>query len=98
MKIRAIIWKDEFVEKFASKHGVKVTEVEEILDSNPHLRKVGRGRTRGEDIYAALGQTRGGRYLIIFFIRKLSGCALPISARDMDSGERNYYAKQKESD
>ncbi len=31
------------------------------------------------------------------FVRKVSEAILPISARDMDSGERNYYAKQKES-
>lgn len=74
-----------------------VEEVEDVFDSVPHIRKVGKGETKGEHVYAALGQTTGGRYLIIYFIRKLSGAALPISARDMDGGERNYYAKQKES-
>ena len=34
-------------------------------------------------------------YLVIFYIRKLTGAALPISARDMDDGERKYYGKQK---
>jgi len=97
MIIREIIWKEQFVEKLATKHGVSVEEVEDVLDSVPHLRKVGKGKTKGEDVYAALGQTIGGRYLIIYFIRKLSGAVLPISARDMDRGERDYYAKQKES-
>ena len=97
MKIREIIWKQEFVDKLATKHGVTIEEVEDVLDSGPHVRKVGKGRTKGEDVYAALGQTVGGRYLIIYFIRKLSGVVLPISARDMDGGERDYYGKQKES-
>lgn len=97
MKIREIIWKEEFVEKLATKHGVMIEDVEGVLDSGPHIRKVGKGRTKGEPIYAALGQTAGGRYLIIYFISKMSGAVLPVSARDMDSGERNYYAKQKES-
>ena len=97
MKIRDIIWKEVFVNKLATKHGVMIAEVEGVFDSGPHIRKVGKGRTKGEDVYAALGQTSGGRYLIIYFIRKLSGAVLPISARDMDEGERNYYAKQKES-
>jgi uncharacterized protein len=97
MKIRELIWKQEFVDKLATKHGVTVEEVEDVFDSVPHVRKVGKGRTKGEDVYAALGQTVGGRYLIIYFIRKLSGAILPISARDMDGGERNYYGKQKES-
>lgn len=97
MKIREIIWKEEFVDKLATKHGVTIAEVEGVLDSGPHIRKIGKGRTKGEPIYAALGQTAGGRYLIIYFIRKVSRAVMPISARDMDSGERNYYAKQKES-
>ena len=97
MVIRQIIWKHEFVEKLVTKHGVAKYEAEEILNSKPHVRKVGKGRTKGEHVYATLGQTLGGRYLIIYFIRKLSGAVLPISARDMDGGERNYYGKQKES-
>ncbi len=97
MRITEIIWKDLFVEKLAVKHGVSKEEVEEVFASTPHVRKVGRGRTKGEHVYAALGQTFGGRYLIIYFIRKLSGAVIPISARNMNGGERDYYAKQKES-
>ena len=97
MRIKEIIWKDEFVEKLATKHGVSKDEAEEVFASKPHVRKIGRGKTKGEHVYAALGQSFGGRYLIIYFIRKLTGAVLPISARDMDGGERDYYAKQKES-
>lgn len=97
MIIREIIWKEVFVEKLVTKHGVSVEEVEGVFDSGPHIRKVGKGKTKGEHVYAALGQTTGGRYLIIYFIRKLSGAVLPISARDMEGGEKDYYAKQKES-
>lgn len=64
MKIGEIIWKEEFVYKLAKKHGVAVEEVEDVFDSVPHLRKVAKGKTKGEHIYAALGQTIGGRYLI----------------------------------
>jgi uncharacterized protein len=97
MKIRQIIWKDQFVVKLMTKHGVSVEEAEEVFWSGPHIRKVGRGKSKGENVYAALGQTPGGRYLIIYFIRKLTGAVLPISARDMDGGEKAYDAKQKES-
>ena len=95
MTISRIIWKDQFVEKLEVKHGVLVEEVEEVLDSKPHIRKVSKGNVKGENVYAAFGQTIGGRYLVIFYIRKLDGAILPISARDMDKGERNYYGKQK---
>ncbi len=56
MKIREVIWKEEFVDKLATKHDVSVEEVEDVLDSVPHLRKVGRGKTKGEHVYAALGK------------------------------------------
>jgi hypothetical protein len=42
---------------------------------------------KGEDVYAAYGQTASGRYLIVFFIRKHSTAALTISARDMSQEE-----------
>ncbi|MEP7039392.1 MAG: BrnT family toxin [Acidobacteriota bacterium] len=97
MVINQIIWRDQFIEKLETKHGVSVEEVENVLGANPHIRKVSRGNVKGENIYAAFGQTVGGRYLIIFYIRKRGGAILPISARDMDDGERKYYGKQKES-
>jgi uncharacterized protein len=93
--IRRIIWKDQFAEKLAAKHGVSVTEVEEVLTSKPHIRKVGKGQVKGENVYAAYGQTDGGRYLIIFYILKLTGGILPISGRNMDEAERKYYGRQK---
>ncbi len=95
MVITQIIWKDQFVEKLEVKHGVSVTEAEDVLSSKPYIRKVGKGNVKGENVYAAFGQTIGGRYLAIFYIRKLTGAVLPISARDMDNAERKYYGKQK---
>ena len=91
MQITDIIWKDRYVEKLAAKHGVTVDEAEDVLLARPVVRKVARGRIRGENVYAAMAQTRAGRYLIVFFIGKKHGMALPISARDMDESERRYY-------
>lgn len=48
MIITEILWKDQFVEKLAQKHGVSVAEAEETLRATPHLRKVGKGKVRGE--------------------------------------------------
>lgn len=93
--IRRIIWKDLFVEKLAEKHGVSLTEAEEVLSSKSHIRKMSKGHVKGENVYAAYGQTEGGRYLIIFYILKLTGAILPISGRDMDAAERKYYERQK---
>jgi uncharacterized DUF497 family protein len=95
MRLREIIWKDRFIDKLESKHGVFSDEVEEIIFGKPHIRKAGKGHIKGEDLYVAYGQTEDGRYLVIFFIRKEKIAALPISARDMTKSERKYYERQK---
>ena len=95
MRITDIIWKERFIAKLAEKHAVSVAEAEEALLSKPVVRKMAKGRAQGEDLYAALAQIGSGRYLIVFFINKKRGMALPISARDMDRAERKYYAKQR---
>ena len=42
-------------------------------------------------MYAALGETKDGRYLIVFFIYKKDGRAIILSARDMTPAERKRY-------
>jgi hypothetical protein len=91
MRLYEVIWKDEFVDKIDAKHGVGAEEVEQVLFGKPHVRRAQKGRVKGEDLYAAYGQTDSGRYLIVFFIRKEQMAALPISARDMTDSERRYY-------
>ena len=97
MHLYDVIWKDAFVEKMASKHGVMTDEVEEILFSQPHVRMAGKGRVNGENLYAAYGQTMAGRYLVVFFVCKHRTAALPISARDMTPAERRYYDEQTQA-
>ena len=95
MRLYEVIWKERFVNKIESKHQVEVEEVEEILFSNAHFRRAQKGRMRGEDLYAAYGQTEIGRFLVVFFIYKPTNMALPISARDMTISERKYYEQKK---
>lgn len=95
MKITEIIWKQQFVEKIEFKHNLSISEVEEVLRSNPLVFKVAKGRIRGQDIYSAQTQIENGRYLIVFFIRKKHYIALPISAREMTIAERKYYEKHQ---
>jgi len=52
------------------------------------------GKVEGEDLYNALGRTESGRYLSVFFIRKLGNKALIITARDMNTRERKRYEKK----
>ena len=97
MQIYTIIWKDQFVEKLAVKHGVEMDEVEDVLFTKPYVRLFEKGHIKGENLYAAYGQTNAGRYLIVFFVLKNRTAAMPISARDMIQSERKYYDKQKEN-
>lgn len=95
MRIQETLWKQRFVEKFLVKHGVSIEEAEDVLYAEGLFRKVGKGRVRGQDVYAAFAQTRNGRYLVVIFINKGRGTALPISARDMDGSERRYYESHR---
>jgi uncharacterized DUF497 family protein len=98
MRITDILWKEAIVEKLVDKHGVSVAEVEEVLLSRPIVRRMVKGHVRDEDVYAALTQISSGRYMIVFFIGKKRGLALPISARDMSPAERKYYAKHQQQE
>ncbi len=94
MNIKGIVWLQEIVEKINSKHHVEKREVREVLTRSSHFRFVERGHRPGENVYAAMGQTNAGRYLIVFFIHKRNHQALILSARDMTDSERKRYEKR----
>ena len=94
MKISGIIWLREIVEKIIVKHRITQDEVREVLRNSSHFRFVEKGHRQGENLYSAVGQTDGGRYLIVFFVRKKTQQVLIISARDMKPSERRNYEKK----
>lgn len=94
MRIEAIIWLRDVVDKMGSKHRVETFEVEEVFSNRPKVRFVEKGEREGEDVYLALGQTDAGRYLTVLFIYKKTKEALVLSARDMARKERRYYGKK----
>ena len=94
MKLSGIIWLEEIVEKIARKHHLRQEEIREVLRNSSHFRFVEKGHRQGENVYAAMGQTNAGRYLIIFFVRKKTRQALILSARDMTGSERRRYEKK----
>jgi uncharacterized DUF497 family protein len=94
MHIDNLIWLPWIAEKLAEKYQVSEAEVEQVFINVPHFRFVSKGRRqRDENLYAAYGQTDGGRYLVVFFIMKPGHLALVVSARDMDRAERRRYGK-----
>jgi uncharacterized DUF497 family protein len=94
MKIRGIIWLDSIVEKIDAKHGVPQEEVRQVFQGQPMFRFVEKGHRSREDVYAALGRTGAGRYLIVFFVHKPDHRALILSARNMTDAERRRYEKR----
>jgi len=89
-----IVWLETIIEKLAWKHGVLPHEVEEVLTGRSRIFKTESGRIEGEDLYNALGKTQTGRYLSVFFIKKLGNKALIITAREMTNRERKRYEKK----
>lgn len=93
MNITGYIWREDVIGKLAWKHHVQVEEVVEVFYNKPRIERLERGHRPGEDLYVSLGQTDGGRYLIIFFIHKKDGQALIVTARDMTKKERRRYGR-----
>ena len=94
MQIADVIWLESIVEKLEAKHSVRAAEVLETLESEPHFRFAEKGHREGENVYAALGQTGAGRYLIVFFVYRKDRQALILSARDMTKAERGQYERR----
>jgi len=95
MRIDFIVCPERIEEKLRAKHHVTCREARQVLLSQPRIRFAEKGHTEGEDVYAAFGQTFGGRYLAVFFIYKPAAkTAMIISARDMSDKERKAYGRK----
>jgi hypothetical protein len=94
LKINGIIWYEKIIEKLEQKHNVQQYEVREVFTNKPMFRYVEKGLQPNENVYAGLGQTNAGRYIIIFFIYKINKHALIMSAREMTQSERKKYEQK----
>jgi hypothetical protein len=77
-------------------HRLSPDEVEEAVFDDPD-RKIFRGprsnRDRTRHIYYVYGRTQAGRYLLVVLLNLGEGQALPVTARDMTSRERQRYGR-----
>ncbi len=95
MKIIGIIWLRSVVDKLAWKHDVTTDEIEQVFKRLSRFRFIEKGDVQGEDLYAVLGQTEAGRYLVVYFVHKSTAEALIVSARDMTKQEKRVYGKKQ---
>lgn len=95
MWIEKIIVPENIQEKLVSKHNIRVEEARFVLLNYPQIRFAEKGYRDNENVYAAFGQTLGGRYLALFFVFKPSNhTAIIISARDMTKKEKRHYGRK----
>jgi len=97
MHIARIVCPEAIEDKLAVKHHVTVREVRHKYCCQTHvsglLRRVIPRATMY--VYAAFGQTFGGRHLAVFFVYKPdTATAIIISARDMSDKERRAYGRK----
>jgi uncharacterized protein len=95
MKVVGIVWLRSVVDKLAWKHYVTTDEVEQVFNRPGRFRFIEKGDVQGEDLYAMLGQTEAGRYLVVYFVYKPTAEALIVSAREMTKQEKRVYAKNQ---
>ena len=94
MNIDDFVFLPEIVDKLAAKHRLTQDEVEQVFFNNPRYRFIESGHRQGEDVYAAMGQTDAGRFVVVFFVHKGGNVALILSGRDMDGGERRQHERK----
>ncbi len=81
-----LVWEDDREEHIA-RHGVKLEEVLEVVQSRHFQRRVARGKLR------LIGLTRSGRYLTVFVGQRTAGEYGLITARDATKRERGEYGR-----
>ena len=95
MQVDYIVCPEKIEDKLESIHHVTVREARQVLLGKPRIRFAENGYIAGNDVYAAFGQTFGGRYLSVFFVYKpITKTAIIISARDMSKKEKKSYGKK----
>ncbi|CAN5182865.1 hypothetical protein BH24ACT16_BH24ACT16_15750 [soil metagenome] len=90
MKIEDLYWRRDRIEHIA-RHEVSVAEVEEAVfeDRRGCIYRIGPAKRNAEEtVYEHYGRTVDGRYLMVVLIYGGGGVAMPVTARDMEPGER----------
>jgi uncharacterized DUF497 family protein len=88
--ISSIKWTDENVQHIA-RHGIRPEEVEEVCFNEDNLPFIRSGR---ENLHYVFGKTYSGRFLFVVAGLARHGEVRVITARDMNTWEKNYFRKR----
>jgi uncharacterized DUF497 family protein len=91
VKIIGCTWPEGVARHIRQQHNIDPDEVDEVFIGRPHVRSIEESHRVGEKVYAALGQTEAGRYLVVLFTHTQDGRARILGARDMRRAERRKY-------
>ncbi|MBM3144127.1 MAG: BrnT family toxin [Chloroflexi bacterium] len=80
MRIDYIVCPADIEDKLVTKHHVTALEAKQTILNNPRIHFAEQGYTEGENVYAAFGQSFGGRYLSVFFVYKPASHTAILSA------------------
>lgn len=94
MKISALIWLEEIVEKLGPETQRLTGRSETGFPEFSAFSLRGEGAPHRRERVFRPGQTDAGRYVIVFFVYKRKQQALILSARDMTGSERGRYEKK----
>jgi uncharacterized protein len=82
--------------KNLAKHNVQNWECEQVFFNVPLLIIGDPEHSVAEKRWAGFGKTDGGRFLVVIFTKRDSLIGV-ISARDMNSKERNFYEENEKN-
>ncbi|OGW27585.1 MAG: hypothetical protein A2X59_10210 [Nitrospirae bacterium GWC2_42_7] len=88
--ISSIKWTEENVQHIA-RHGIRPEEVEEVCFNEDNVPFIRSGR---ENLHYVFGRTYSGRFLFVVAKFARHGEARVITARDMNTWEKNYFKKR----
>ena len=90
-------WSNYRIQHIA-RHNITPEEVEEVIHRDKH-RIIRKGATSdkfpGKYFYYIFGRTSEGRLLSLVLLHAGDIVYIPITARDMDDSERNYYLRKR---
>lgn len=87
VRIYELVWNEDN-EEHVARHGVDRDEVDEVPSNRPFITR-GRGGT-----YRVIGQSDGGRILMVVVAPRGGGRFYVVTARDADADERRAYRRR----